>query len=373
MINVKPRILIVLLLLAGCGEKPKYTAEQLAAMPLAKRDGLPEPSGGFALVVGDQAVTAEEVVGPVFEKLAQAAQRSDFERFRQLAGPVIEQQLANRIADALLYSKAKKEAGEQIDDELDRVAAAEVRKFVMDFGGDYAKAEEALRRAGMDWGTFEQYKRRLILSQSYYAQQIPDRDQPVTYNEMITAYNDSKNKLYTTPAVLQFRLIDIEPAKLQNPGTQGDPNKSRLQQARELAEQLVGRIRQGESFEQLANNYSQGPGASTGGLWRKLDPESLAPPYDVLATKAPTMKPGEITEPIENQGHIFIMQLVEYQPRSVEPFEKVQNQVKAGITAERMRKAFDKINNELLQQASAADRTRFVDFCAREIYRMANK
>jgi hypothetical protein len=38
-----------------------------------------------------------------------------------------------------------------------------------------------------------------------------------------------------------------------------------------------------------------------------------------------------------------------------------------------MRRAFAKIDSELLQQASAADKAKFIDFCVREIYRLANK
>jgi parvulin-like peptidyl-prolyl isomerase len=366
--NARFLIFIAVLFLAGCGAKPKFTPEQLAVMPLAKRDGLPEASGGFALVVGDQTITAEDVIGPVFERLAQVAQKSDFNGFKQLAGPVIEQQLVSRISDALLYSKARKEAGEQIDDELDRATTAEVRKFVMDFGGDYAKAEQALKQMGMDWGRFEQYKRRWILSQSYLAQQLP-KNEPITYGEMTVAYDETKNQLYTMPAVCQFRLIDIEPARMQVI----DPNKPRRQQAKDLAERIAGQIKQGEDFEKLARDYSHDHRASAGGLWRKVDPASLAPPYDVLAKKAESMRPGQVTDVIENQGHFFIMQLVEFKPKSVEPFEKVQSQVKARIAFDRLRQALDKLNNELLQQASAADKSKFVDFCVREIYRMANK
>jgi peptidyl-prolyl cis-trans isomerase SurA len=355
--------------IAGCSDKPKFTPEQLAAMPLPKRDGLPTPSGGFALTIGEQTVTAEEVIAPVFEKLAIAAQKTSFEQFKQIAEPAVEQQVNLRISDCILYSKAKKDAGEQIDAELDRATTAEVRRFVMDFGGDYAKAEQALKQMGMDWGKFEQFQRRRILSQSYLAQQMPDRDQPVSYNEMINVYNNTKDKLYTTPASLQFRLIDIEPAILTNV----DANKPRLEQAKELAGKIYDRIKQGEDFEQLAKEYSLGLHAAQGGLWRKVDPESMASPYDVLVTKAQTMKPGEVTQPIENLNHIFIMQLVDYQPKSVEPFEKVQNQIKASIAVERMRQAFAKIDEELLQQASAADKAKFIDFCLREIYRMANK
>jgi hypothetical protein len=360
--------ILTILLFAGCEDKPKYTAEQLATMPFAKRDGLPEPSGGFALSVGDQTVTADEVIGPIFEKLAQIAQNADYQRFRQIAEPAIEQQLVTRIQDALLYSRAKKDAGDKMDEDLDRVTTAEVRRFVTDFGGDYARAEQTLKQMGMDWGKFEQYQRRKILSQSYIAQLMP-KDQPVTYSEMLARYDETKEQLYTKPGVLQFRLIDIEPARLKDV----DPNKPREQQAKELAQQIVGRINMGDEFEKLAKEYSNGSKAEAGGLWQKLDPDSLAAPYDVLAKQAANMKPGEVAGPVAVEGHIFIMQLVEYQPRSVEPFEKVQNQVKASLSFERLRNALDKLNAELLRQATAGDRARFVDFCVRDIYAMANK
>ena len=110
------------------------------------------------------------------------------------------------------------------------------------------------------------------------------------------------------------------------------------------------RIKQGEDFEQLVKEYSQANKAITGGLWPKLAPDSLVEPYDVLAQKAATMKPGETAGPIEVEGHIFVMQLVEYQPKNVESFEKVQNQVKARISFERMRRAIDKLNEELVSR-----------------------
>jgi len=351
---------------AGC-EKPQYTADELAKMPLAKREGLPEPSGGFALVVGDQTVTTAEVIGPVFEDLAKVAQNGDFPRFRQIAQPVIEKQFADRIVEAVLYSRAKKEAGENIDDELDRAVTAEVRRFVMNFGGDYARAEQELKKRGMDWGRYEQYQRRMILSHSYVAQQIQN-DQPITYNEMLAVYNETKDK-FTTPAVLQFRLIDIEPAKIKNI----DANLPLNWQAKDLAEKIVALIKQGQDFEQLARDFSHDHMAQAGGLWRKLDPEALAAPYDILPKLAQTMKPGDIAGPVEAQNHIFIMQLVSYQPKAVVPFDKVQNQLKAEITRKRSGEAFDKLEAELSQQASTADKTRFVDFCVHEIYRMANK
>ncbi len=360
-------MLAIGVVLAGCEDKPQFTPEEMAKLPLSKRDGLPEPSGGFTLAVGDQTITAEEVIGPVFEKLAVAAQNTDFVKFRSAAGPVIEQQLMDRIVNALLYSRAKKDAGDKVDDELDKVTAAEVRRYVMDFGGDYAKAEQSLKQMGMDWGKFEQYKKRYILSQSYLSQKLP-KDQPITYSEMMSVYEATKENLYATRGALWFHLIDLEPAKMRDI----DANRPRREQAMELIDGIVKRIKQGEDFVQLAKEYVKVNSALTAGDVNTA-PDSLVSPYDVLAQKAATMQRGETAGPIEAEGHIFVMQLVEYQPKGVEPFEKVQNQIKARISFERMRQAIDKLNEELVAQASAADRERFVDFCVREIYRDANK
>jgi hypothetical protein len=237
----------------------------------------------------------------------------------------------------------------------------------MDFGGDYAKAEQALKQMGMDWGKFEQYQKRRILSQSYISQQMP-KEQPITYSEMIATYNATKEQLYATPGVLRFRLIDLEPAKMRDI----DTNRSRQERARELVDGIVKRIKQGEDFVQVANEYLKVNSALTAGDVNAA-PDSLVAPYDILAKQAETMRPGETAGPIEVEGHIFVMQLVEYQPKSAESFEKVQNQVKARVSFERMRQAIDKLNEELVQQASLADREKFVDFCVRQIYAMVNK
>jgi parvulin-like peptidyl-prolyl isomerase len=361
-------ILTALLLLSGCSEKPKYTPKQLVSMPFAKRDGLPDATGGFCLAVGDQTVPADDVIGPLFDQLSQLAQKTDFDRFAALAKPAIEKVLKERISAALLYQQAKKEFGKDADDQINQAAQAEVKRFVAHYSGDYARAEDAIKQLGMDWGSFEEYQKKMILSQSYLAQKMP-KEQSITYSELRGAYDNVKDPLYTRPAVLQFRLIDIEPAKLDS----NDPNTSPLESAKQLAQQLIARAKNGEDFAELAKQYSHGHTASVGGLWNKLDPASLAKPYDILAVEAEKLKPGQLAGPIEAPGHVFVMQLVEYQPKTVEPFEKIQEELRAKISFERRRQAIDKLNTELLAQASVGDRTEFVVFCIREIYRMANR
>jgi len=361
--------LCVLFLVCGCGaDKPRFTEEELAQIPLAQKTGLPEASGGFALSVAGETITADEVIGPLRESLAATSQVNDFERFKQRARPALERILLNKVSNILLYNQAKRDATENIDEALDRATEAEIRKFIVSFGGDYARAEETLKDMGMDWVSFREYQRRRILTQSYIHQQLPE-DGPITYRELVDYYNDMKQRYFTKPATLQFRLIDIEAEKLELT----DPNKDRRQLAKELADDLVGRINAGEDFAELANKYSHGYRRAFGGLWKPVEPESLAKPYDVLGRQGLTMVPGQVAGPIEEGEHIFIMKLEAKSEASVEPFEEVQSQIEAKIILERRREAIDKLNEEVMRQAAIENADRFIDFCLERIYRTSNR
>jgi len=178
-----------------------------------------------------------------------------------------------------------------------------------------------------------------------------------------------KDKFFAVPARLTFRLIDIEAAKLEV----ADPNQTPQQFAKDLANELVKRIQAGEDFGELAKQYSHGHRRLSGGLWRPVQPESLAKPYDALADEAEKIEPGQIAGPIETGGHIFIMKLEEKQQARFEPFEAVQKQVKARIILERRKAAVDELGAKLTEQAALAEKSKFIDFCLEKIYRMSNQ
>ena len=374
----------VLFLIDGCGGggNPALTEAELEGIPFAQREGLPEASVGFVLAVGGETITAEEIVIPLTEHFRPVAQRSDYAQFKQRVGPELERIIVARVSNILLYSQAKRDiGGEQIEERLEEVAEAEVRRFIVGFEGDYAKAEEALKQMGFDWASFKEYKKKEILSQSYIASQLPE-NKPITYSELIDRYNEMREEFFVTAARLKFRLIDIQPSKLEV-GSQSrknafgvrvaDPNKSRQEQVRELANELLGRLQAGEDFGALAKQYSHGHRAMFGGLWKPVQPDSLAEPYDILASVAEKIKPGQIAGPIEAGEHIFIMKLEEKRAKGVEPFEKVQKQVEQRIIIDRRKQAVDELGARLVQQAVLKNMDAFVGFCLGEIYRMSNE
>lgn len=361
--------LCVLLLLQGCGgDKPALTAEQLAAIPLAQRTGMPKPSGGFVLTVAGDSLTAEEVVLPLTEYLKSVTQKKSLDQFKIQARATVEKMVSEKILNIVLYNKARKKAGENIDETLDKLAQAEVRRFVTDHNGDYAFAEDTLKKEGLDWASFKDEKKKMILVQNYISLQMPG-EQPVTYRELMDYYNDVKEKFFITKASLTFQLIDIQPEKLET----ADPNQSKQQQAKDLADQLVKRLQQGEDFGELAKRYSHGHRAAFGGLWKPVHPDSLAPPFDIIAAEAQKIQPGQITGPVESNDHVFMIKLIDLQDQSVQSFDEVQLQLKNMILIDRRRKAINEFTEKLARQTTVVGKDEFINFCLEEIYRRGNQ
>jgi parvulin-like peptidyl-prolyl isomerase len=359
----------------GCGDSsdPASSEDQLQRSILVRKAGQPG-----VLIVGNEVVTCDEIIATpmeynqmivsLAELLAPAAQAGSLEQFKQLARPRVEEVITSRISYILLYQQAKRQVGENIDESLEKAAEKEWRRFVLRFGGDEAKAEEALRQQKVDRKGFKDYWKKEILRQSYIALKLAG-NRPITQRELMQCYDEMKDKSFATPASLTFRLIDIEPAKLQI----ADPQQDLLERARKLARELVDRIRAGEDFAELAKQYSHGHTRESGGLWKPVHPDSLAKPYDVLVAAAAKIEQGQIAGPIEVEGHIFIMKLQENRPKSYKPFEKVQEQLEQKILADRQKEAIEKLNAELREQIVLSERDQFVDFCLERIYQVNGK
>jgi peptidyl-prolyl cis-trans isomerase D len=163
-------------------------------------------------------------------------------------------------------------------------------------------------------------------------------------------------------------LIDIQPDKLELE----DPNDDLWRLGDEMANELLGLIKSGEDFGELAKKYSHGDWRDFGGLWRTVQPSSLAEPYDILAAEAERIEPGEVVGPIVTKQHIFIMKLEEKQIAGYEPFEDVQELVEQKILLDRRNEVVGKLNSEVKRQANLSRTDKFIDFCMEKIYRISN-
>jgi hypothetical protein len=358
----------VLFLDACSARKEKKLMKKLENKPLAPREGLPSPSGDIVLAVAGETITTDQIVTPLVESVKPIAQQAPYEQFQAQLAPQLEILLTNEVANILLYQKAKKKLGAQADTAIGKAVDTEVQKFIANYNGDYAKAEEQLRSMGMDWQTFREYQQKFIISQSYISTMLP-KIKPVTYRELREAYEQVKDQQFTTPASIQFRLIDIQPEKIEL----NDPNEDRMTVTQNIVNDIYTRIQNGEDFEQLAKEFSHGHRAIFGGLWQPVNPESLAEPYNIIAKHTDKMKPGQLAEPISTNQHIFIMKLEQKTEYNVQSFEEVQQQIESSLKIAQQRQALDKMSREIAKEVAIPNKERFLNFCLQKLYVKASQ
>jgi len=366
----------MLLLVGGCGGN-KPSGAELERRTITRKIRLVEATGGLVLMVGGETLTSDEVIespaelggtyAPPIEYFKPIAQASDLEQFKEKVGEHLTGILMGKISNMLLYQEIKREVGENVEAALDKQVEKAMREFVMEYGGDQIKADEALKKKGMDWKSFEEQQKKSMLIQWYISKKMPN-NRPVTHSELMECYDQMKDEYFAIPAAIQFRLIEIQPGRLKMWDISERPKLARL-----LAKRLLTRIQSGEDFDKLAMQYSHGPFRASGGLWKQVRPDSLAAPYDMLAAEAEKIEPGQITGLIETEEHIFIMKLETKQSAAYVPFEDVQEKVRDKIVFDRRSEVLNQVNTELLQQAELSNTDEFVDFCLDKIYQMRDQ
>ena len=365
-----------MLVLAGTGCDSKSRKAALTEEEILRYTYAQKPQRPDELIVSGEVVTCDDLTAASFdasaqtippkEKLMELARQTTLEQFMQLARPQVGQKLNSRIGDVVLYKQAKRQLGDKTDEQLDKLAEKEMRKFVVEHGGNGAATDAALQEMGMNRARFKEYKKRQVLSQYYVMSRFP-YNRPITHRELLEYYDKMKEDSFFQAGMVQFRLIDIQIAKVAMPEGSDDP----LQAARALANDLMAKIKAGEDFGELAKKHSHDYRSAQGGLWQPRDPDALASPYDVLAKEAQNMKVGDVAGPIEALGHIFIMKLEQKQEKGYRPLTEVQDRVEERIMVDRRRAALEQLDAEISQQTAAGNTDRFLDYCLERLYRQA--
>jgi parvulin-like peptidyl-prolyl isomerase len=240
---------------------------------------------------------------------------------------------------------------------LEKASESEVNRFIARHDGNYAKAQKALEAMGFDWESYREYQKKLILTQTYLQKEMTD-ERVVTYDELLEHYNMVKSERFETEGVVEFSLIDIHISEFGS-GVSETAKEAALQRA----ESLVKRIRDGEEFEALAKEFSHGHRAAMGGKWNPVTVGSLASPFDVIEISTQEMEAGEVSDPIEAGGHVFIVKLESKRSAEHTSFEEVQEEIESEVIYMHRREQFEKKMTKLIVQSEVGNLEEFMRFC----------
>jgi peptidyl-prolyl cis-trans isomerase SurA len=107
--------------------------------------------------------------------------------------------------------------------------------------------------------------------------------------------------------------------------------------AREKVREVMTRLKQGESFEDMALRFSDGPNASHGGNLGLVRQGELLPEIERTVT---TLVPGGISDVIETPEGFHIMRLEDKTPKQFRPYAQVSNEIHGLVFQQKSEDAF---------------------------------
>ncbi len=110
---------------------------------------------------------------------------------------------------------------------------------------------------------------------------------------------------------------------------------------RQLAHRIAARARAGEEFGALAERYSVHPTRAKRGEfgWLSRGGTAFEPLFELA--------PGEVSDPIEYQGHWLVVKVTARRPAGTWPFDEVKGDVERMLLSERLRDRQAELDREL--------------------------
>lgn len=248
----------------------------------------------------------------------QAVEQDAAALYRQFSGKELDGKLRDArektlqgLIDAFILQDKAAEAGIVIPEDYMRTYVEDMKKqynFATD--ADFEKALKGSVGIGLpDW--IKQQKQQMlqqeVLRKDVYTK-IAIEDQ-----ELRAWYEDHKDE-YRMPS--RFRIRELVLAKGATPEEQAS--------AKAKLEEIQKALRGGKTFEEMVKEHSVSPSKATGGDLGWIGKGLMRASIEQAAL---SMKPDQVSTPIETDKDIYLIQLIAAEDDVVKPFSEVKPQI----------------------------------------------
>ena len=245
-----------------------------------------------------------------------------------------DQTLDALITQRLLEKEIKAQGITARDEDIDRY----MKEVQARSGADEAGFNKALAERGM---TQESYRAK-VKSEIERAQLVNKeiRQRVNVSSAEIKRYYDAHLTDYATSDKIKVRAIFL---RVENPD-----DADAVARTRAKSEELRDSVRKGKSFEDLAKEHSQGPGAAQGG---ELGTFSRGEMEGRLEEVAFALKEGEVSDPIQSGDAIALLYVEERIGGSHRPLDEVSPEIREALYNEALQHRFqDWLSRELRER-----------------------
>lgn len=177
--------------------------------------------------------------------------------------------------------------------------------------------EAQLKREGLSKEALRKNIERSVIVRQVRARDVDPKAQ-VSAAEVRAEYERRKATDFTKKATVHLMEIVVK------------ANKS-------AAEDIVARLKAGEDFETLARERSSSGSKSVGGDLGRVEPADLNP---ALSSAIATLRPGEVSAPVEIDGSFWILKVRERMADEVTAFDSVKERIQEDLSRVRFEKIY---------------------------------
>jgi len=282
-------------------------------------------ANGIAAIAEDKVITVDDIrreIAPLIPEIQRSSRNeADFtHRLEELQDSII-QDLIDRI---LIIKEFRKDEKRQIPPGFIDRRIADIQ--AEQFDNDRSKFLAYLRTRGI---TMREYRREVEEDIIYgYMRAQQRRSQSIISPVRIeTFYEENQDRFYQEDSV-HLRLIQINRA----------PGETELQHYAR-ANEIVARFRAGESFAELARQYSQDSRRTRGGDWGWQKRSDLKAEFsDPLFA----LKEGEISTPVMTPEGCFILYAEARKYAGIQPIDEVRPEIERMLLQQMGRQSEDR-------------------------------
>ncbi|HNT58146.1 MAG TPA: peptidylprolyl isomerase [Syntrophales bacterium] len=252
------------------------------------------------------------------------AQEAGDARKAEITAQVRQQVLSDMIEESLIDQAAKRLGINVTDGEVEGM----IQDVMNTRGLTPGELNERIAQEGLSMDTY-----RKQLRSHFYKMKILNREvksKIVVTDEEIGAYYREHQDLYEGREAARIRQILL----IVTPGATGQEKEAQ----RAKAEDLLGRLRSGASFSELAMANSQGPAAAAGGDLGFVEKGVMLPEVDRAAF---SMGRGETSDVIETRVGFHIIQVLDRRGAGLKPVEEVREEIREKIGGVKMETKFE--------------------------------
>ncbi|TAK95093.1 MAG: parvulin peptidyl-prolyl isomerase [Verrucomicrobia bacterium] len=270
---------------------------------------------GIKAIVQDSVITAQEVYNL-------AAPAIDVLRRQYRAQPeVLQKKLSETLDDSLdqlierqLILQDFKSAGYNLPESIITEA---VEERIRTRYGDRAKLIKTLQGQGLTFEKFRQQMRDQFIVEALRGKNISS--EVIISPHKIESYYLAHKDKYRVEDEIKLRMIVLNRSSASDTA------------ARQLADEILRKLKEGAAFAEMASVYSQGSQRSRGGDWDWVERSVLR---KELAEVAFALKPGAVSDVIETPDACYLMLVENKKPAHTKALVEVRDEIEHNMLAE---------------------------------------